>query len=823
MEDITTNSSSVANSRVRRRSSLTHRATSSAAVARPASPPSAAAVDNLSSNTKIKLHSNSNYNSQHRRHEAGSSLMSSSSPSIPQESISNLHAVTNGSNIGQQQQQQRRQQKVDIDGIFLVEENSNLNHDGDEHHHEQGRTRSIPINNNSNINHVNNDNNYSDSDNDNHDVDDNSSSHEVSTVISSLPPFQGRLSQSDFSSMGSFASSLENGSSNNFLILGSHISIDDDLDACGPVPDYDEEGLIILGGGEGADGSGNGKGRGGSKKKKHSMSHCHHPSTSSCEENPLSSPAATSNANANNNNATQSKLSTYMMGMSRRHHNKSQSDASFDGSSAGESNSLSSIFESIGYLSRRRRRKREHHSRGLKKNGRGPSFFSPYRFLGHAAAAGDVGVEPTAAGAAALMMPFDDNLISSPRDEVLYRKRQARMVNLRFSILFLVLCCILAVITLSILDDDYSGSVPVKGVVVGDNGLRGSSGGVNDGENSKEERNRGRGGGGGGNHIMDPILKDHLVSGATMKDERPDIAIKQGHEATLTKLKMDGNMKSLLHNLSDNTAPDPKYEHMSLIWSVPESGFDIIRDVLTSCHSFHIVDESFQPQNAGHLNPRLFNLSTLDGIKRAKDEINSVTSFSNSASSSAIFTPLFLDSLMLFDDTHRGRAYVLLRDPVERAAERAVHNFHELTDHRPDVRDMTLEDYASSDKIENNWMVRYLSGKIEGDITLDDLEVAKYILDKKFIIGLYDEVDYSLLRFEKYFGVPSYDTKEQRDCRKSQLESFAKNKGNGSKNKNRINKEVKKIRPYIEKQNEMDLELYNYAKDKIYRRQGGKK
>jgi len=151
----------------------------------------------------------------------------------------------------------------------------------------------------------------------------------------------------------------------------------------------------------------------------------HHPSIAtttrptSCEKNPLLSPTplplSSTSPNATSGpttGATPSKLSTFM-GMYRRHH-KSQSgcDTSVDGSSMGESNSLSSIFESIGYLSRRRRqqRKREHHSRGLTK---GDGY-------GHG-------------------------------DDVLYRKRQeARMMNLRFSVLFLVLCCILAVITLSV-------------------------------------------------------------------------------------------------------------------------------------------------------------------------------------------------------------------------------------------------------------------------------------------------------------------------------------------------------------------------------------
>ena len=337
-----------------------------------------------------------------------------------------------------------------------------------------------------------------------------------------------------------------------------------------------------------------------------------------------------------------------------------------------------------------------------------------------------------------------------------------------------------------------------------------------------------------------------IKEGQDIQDERPAFAIEHGSDPTLTKLKLDGvnvDKSPLLKKLTDTTnigAPDSntKSKETLLIWSIPQSGSELIRDILSSCHFFHIVDESaFRAKNKNtHKNvgdgdhPQLLNLSTFDGIQRAKDNMSLVNSFSSSSLSSpskasnAIVTPLFLDSLMLLDDTHKGRAFAILRDPSQRAAERAVSNYHELIKD-PHKKDMTLESYVKSGNVENNWMVRYLSGKIEGDITLDHLEVAKYVLDRKFIIGLYEELEESLLRFEKYAGVavPSdYNTrKAKKRCRKGQLDAYREKGSKSSTNKKK--KEVESIRLLLVKQNELDLELYNYAKNTIYRRQRGTK
>jgi len=55
----------------------------------------------------------------------------------------------------------------------------------------------------------------------------------------------------------------------------------------------------------------------------------------------------------------------------------------------------------------------------------------------------------------------------------------------------------------------------------------------------------------------------------------------------------------------------------------------------------------------------------------------------------------------LFNANDRGRAFVLLRHPVDRAA--SMFYFLKASGYAP-LKDMTLDDYAKSDLIENNWL-----------------------------------------------------------------------------------------------------------------------
>jgi len=48
----------------------------------------------------------------------------------------------------------------------------------------------------------------------------------------------------------------------------------------------------------------------------------------------------------------------------------------------------------------------------------------------------------------------------------------------------------------------------------------------------------------------------------------------------------------------------------------------------------------------------------------------------------------------------------------------------------------TIDLYAKSSMVENNWMTRFLTGKMGGELTPDDEALAREVLRTKTIVGL---------------------------------------------------------------------------------------
>jgi hypothetical protein len=560
-------------------------------------------------------------------------------------------------------------------------------------------------------------------------------------------------------------------------LLDSNIDIDDDLE-CGPVPDYTEDGLPILG-----DGVVNSS----VKDDKMRINISSGISNNKCPNEVYISTIKTDN----NKTPTGGKLSAYM-GMSRRH---KSSDASIGGSSAG-SNSLSSIFESIGYLKRNRP---PHHSRGLTKK-KEKGFF--YRLL---------------TGNTTESISFENE-----REEMLYRQREERMVNLRASILMVILVCVLIfVIELSsTLDDENKKMMLRSRTKHGRGSISNEKFNLINGENVDSGSSR--------KEYNPNVVAAHLAkAGVPLKEEGPIVRDSLYYKKDV---KIDKKSQSEIHSkqikyLSDVVTKDVKHEDTPLLWSIPQSGISNIREVMSTCLSYNIAGESIYYSNVDpnkeeqiesklqvftQDNHKLLNvdLSTILGIERAKN-LNLVQSHMPDM----IITPLFLESLVLFDEEHKGRAFTLIRDPMDRA----ISTYQHLKIVRdPTVENMSLDAYARSSVIENNWMVRYLSGKINGDLTSDHLDIAKNILRKKFMVGLYENLDDSLRRFEAYFGI-KYKNGKQLNCRDSLMDSMRS--GDNADIKSNLQKES--VTSLLERQNKLDLELYQFAKE-LHSEQGKK-
>lgn len=96
-----------------------------------------------------------------------------------------------------------------------------------------------------------------------------------------------------------------------------------------------------------------------------------------------------------------------------------------------------------------------------------------------------------------------------------------------------------------------------------------------------------------------------------------------------------------------------------------------------------------------------------------------------------------------------GRGVVMIRNPIRRA----VATYKRLQIKRPDMlEDMSLERFAASHLLQDNFLTRTLSRNKHDPLTEADINLAKEVLKRKFVVGLYDHFEDSVRRFEAFFG-----------------------------------------------------------------------
>ena len=198
-----------------------------------------------------------------------------------------------------------------------------------------------------------------------------------------------------------------------------------------------------------------------------------------------------------------------------------------------------------------------------------------------------------------------------------------------------------------------------------------------------------------------------------------------------------------------------------LYWQIPRSGGTTLKTILGTClnrvqasrvardhcdltdDNLHLCQTTFG---------RYVNADPSDdpGIERAH-KLDLV----GSGLADVLVSSRILHVSELFDEEHHhGRAFTVMRHPVERTAS----TFHYLQNaewerqYSPELKTMSLADYAQLESTANDWMVRWLTGKHAEVLTRSDLEFAKELLRRKFLILLTDEMKTSVTRLASYMG-----------------------------------------------------------------------
>uniref|UniRef100_A0A7S2H5V4 Sulfotransferase domain-containing protein n=1 Tax=Helicotheca tamesis TaxID=374047 RepID=A0A7S2H5V4_9STRA len=261
-----------------------------------------------------------------------------------------------------------------------------------------------------------------------------------------------------------------------------------------------------------------------------------------------------------------------------------------------------------------------------------------------------------------------------------------------------------------------------------------------------------------------------------------------------------------------------------VFWHIPKAGGSTVKDIIGTCHRFVMATEFgvtdghdqdteiavVYPDNGSPGQDRSpfvnVDTTTIPGIQRAKE-----MGFADSGLADAIVTPFIYEANDLFTPTAKGRLFTVFRHPIDRAI--SLFYYIQVADweptYSPELANWSIEDYARSDIIENNWMTRQLSNTFEGDLNDDHLKIAMEVIRRKFLVGLMTEIEKTMERFERFFRWTYHvNPPNQENCRERLL-SGGSNK-NASGNKKEKPKEGDDAYELLRWQNLYDLQLYNY-------------
>lgn len=283
-----------------------------------------------------------------------------------------------------------------------------------------------------------------------------------------------------------------------------------------------------------------------------------------------------------------------------------------------------------------------------------------------------------------------------------------------------------------------------------------------------------------------------------------------------------------------------------LFWAVPLSG-GVVERVMGHCwdlvlatrHGHSVADGSTNATGEGKSRnvfsetlriiefegARYVNVDTVtpEGIRHA----HSLGLLSSGLADVIVSPYIHFAASTLFSAAHRGRAFTMIRHPIERATAlyRYFRSHTEIAkaDGAGAVSVMSLEQYSRSSYAEGDWMTRFLADKMTGPLNDTHLALAKEALRAKVLVGLYEQMDDSLDRFERYFGWGAGNaggilvhSQKQKQCRADSMatetawETELPSTSTGDENAPLEIDDAALMG--LQEKNRFDLELYNYAK-----------
>lgn len=261
----------------------------------------------------------------------------------------------------------------------------------------------------------------------------------------------------------------------------------------------------------------------------------------------------------------------------------------------------------------------------------------------------------------------------------------------------------------------------------------------------------------------------------------------------------------------------PRRTDVPFFFHIPRSGGQTFKDIAGRCLNKVLASEVGVRDGHGQ-DPtlavveiegnRYVNVDTTStsGLSRATDLGLAASGMAEMVSSSYM-----KEAGVLFDLQHQGRAFTVIRNPIERAVSMY---YYRTRGERADLDpDLSLEAFAQGEGIENNWMTRFLIDRMEGELTKKDLEKAKEVLEKKFLVGLLEDGKETISRIMKYYGWEYVEDETERMRQEDCIDMLIRDGTNAGPEEYQLPK--KGTQPYalISWQTQFDMKLYEFAKE----------
>lgn len=323
-----------------------------------------------------------------------------------------------------------------------------------------------------------------------------------------------------------------------------------------------------------------------------------------------------------------------------------------------------------------------------------------------------------------------------------------------------------------------------------------------------------------GNLGESTLVANDVMSSLDNNEQNLEIAEEQNAELTIDEegpihpLRIAAKFRSLD---TFNTGEQPN-DDLPFFWYIPKAGSNLVEDILMKCYSLvGVTSKSGLSEHEDDAEPletytgedvRKYvnvNISSAKGLQSAINR-----GFVQSKLADVVISPLIKDVSEIFDNNSAsepdeqqqqrlGRCFTLFRNPIDRA----VSVYYNLQATSEKWKDTTIDEYAKSIDCESNWMVRGLTGKLNGGIlTPKDTKRAKDFIRDYCVIGLEEQLVESIRRFQEAFGWQS----KAMEC----IDTTARNGVLDTLSHEKFD-EQSFIWKLLFQNNQEDMELYRYA------------